>query len=169
LTIERERVSTSGLVLEAVELQSPLVSSSGLEIRVEVPQRIGDLWGNRERLHEVFENLIGNAIKFTGAGGRITVGARSDDQDVLFWVADNGPGISPESLPYIFDQFWQTRPSTGRLGAGLGLAITRGIVEAHGGRIWVESTAGKGTTCFFTIPKATADTDHSPAASSAHA
>ena len=111
LKIEREQVRTADLVLQAVELQAPLASSSGLELRVDLAREVDDLWASRERLHEVFENLIGNAIKFTEAGGRITVGAAPRGQDVLFWVADTGCGVTPANLPRIFDRFWQTVPS----------------------------------------------------------
>jgi signal transduction histidine kinase len=120
-----------------------------------------DLWGDRDRLQEVFENLIGNAIKFTQAGGLITVGAGSRDRDVLLWVADTGPGIPPEHLAHMFDKFWQAVPRAGRLGAGLGLAVTKGIVEAHGGHVWAESTPGRGSTFFFTIPKAPPENGYS--------
>jgi len=160
LQLKGERVRTADLVRQAVELQMPLASSSGLTIRVDLTHTADDLWGSHERLEDVFENLIGNAIKFTEAGGLITVGAASRDQDVLFSVADTGCGIPPESLPHVFDRFWQAVPRAGRLGAGLGLAITKGIIEAHGGRIWVESTAGRGSTFFFTIPKAPSDADY---------
>jgi PAS domain S-box-containing protein len=160
LKIDRDTVSASDLVLEAVDMQMPLASSSGLDIRVDVTHKGDVLWANRERLHEVLENLIGNAIKFTEAGGHITVGAASKEKDVLFSVADTGCGIETENLPHVFDPFWQAVPKAGNLGAGLGLPITKGIVEAHGGRIWVESTIGRGSTFFFTIPKAPADGDH---------
>src|SRR5262249_11853029 len=105
-----------------------------------------------DRLLQVLENLIGNAIKFTASGGSIVACASSGDRDVLFWVSDTGGGIPAEHLPLVFDRFWQERP--GRQGAGLGLAIAKGIVEAHGGRIGVESTQGRGTTFWFTIPRA---------------
>jgi signal transduction histidine kinase len=113
---------------------------------------VPEVWGDRDRLLQVFENLIGNAIKFTQAGGRITAGAASKDDDVVFWVADTGCGIASENLARVFDRFWQAIRA-GRKGTGLGLPITKGIVEAHGGRIWVESTAGHGSTFSFTIPK----------------
>jgi PAS domain S-box-containing protein len=164
LQIEADRLSASDLVHDAVDMQTPLASSSGLDIRVDVPHDGDVLWANRERLHEVFENLIGNAIKFTEAGGHITVGATSRDGDVLFSVADTGCGIAVENLPQVFDPFWQAVPKAGNLGAGLGLPITKGIVEAHGGRIWVESSVGHGSTFFFTIPKAPPDADHAIAA-----
>jgi PAS domain S-box-containing protein len=150
LTIERTQLAPRDLIVGAVEMQKPLASSSSLELRVDV----GDLpaiWGDKDRLLQVFENLIGNAIKFTKAGGSITVGAASQDQEVTFRVADTGSGIAPENLPRVFDRFWQASAS-GRSGAGLGLPITKGIVEAHRGRIWVESVAGSGSTFFFTIP-----------------
>jgi signal transduction histidine kinase len=117
-------------------------------------REVPDIWGDRDRLLQVFENLIGNAIKFTKAGGCITVSATSRDHEVIFRVADTGSGIAPENLPRVFDRFWQAT-STDRQGAGLGLPITKGIVEAHGGRIWVESTPSRGTTFSFTIPEAT--------------
>ena len=101
----------------------------------------------------MLENLVGNAIKFTPAEGRITVGAAPREGEVLFWVADTGSGISPDGLPHVFDRFWQARKGAHH-GAGLGLPITRGIIEAHGGRIWVESTLGRGTVFFFTVPQA---------------
>jgi signal transduction histidine kinase len=158
LTIERAQLSASGLVVEAVEMQRPLASSSSIELRVEVDPDVPDVLGDRDRLLQVFENLIGNAIKFTNAGGRITAGAASRDEDVVFRVADTGCGIASENLPRVFDRFWQATRA-GRQGAGLGLAITKGIVEAHGGRIWVESTAGSGSTFFFAIPRVSAAQD----------
>jgi signal transduction histidine kinase len=158
LSIEGSRLSASQLIVEAVDMQRPLASSSSLELRVEVDPDVPEVWGDRDRLLQVFENLIGNAIKFTKAGGRITVGATSRDDEVVFWVADTGCGIESENLPRVFDRFWQATRA-GRHGAGLGLAITKGIVGAHGGRIWVESTAGSGSTFFFTIPRVSAAQD----------
>jgi PAS domain S-box-containing protein len=155
LKIERARLSAGELIAEAMDMQRPLASSSSLELRVEVDPDVAEVWGDRNRLLQVFENLIGNAIKFTQAGGRITAGATSRDDEVVFWVADTGSGIASENLPRVFDRFWQAT-KTGRRGAGLGLPITKGIVEAHGGRIWVESTAGRGSTFFFTIPRVSA-------------
>ena len=155
--LERARLSAGDLIAEAVEMQRPLAASNLLELRIDVDPAVADVWGDWNRLLQVFENLIGNAMKFTTPGGRVTAGATSKDEEVVFRVADTGCGIPSEDLSRVFDRFWQAT-RTGRQGAGLGLPITRGIVEAHGGRIWVESTAGKGSTFFFTIPKAGADT-----------
>jgi PAS domain S-box-containing protein len=154
LTMERARLPARDLIAGAVEMQGPLAASSSLELRVELDPDVPDIWGDRDRLLQVFENLIGNAIKFSKTGGCITLGVASRDHEVIFRVADTGSGITPENLPHVFDRFWQATRAN-RQGAGLGLPITKGIVEAHGGRIWVESTPDRGTTFSFTIPKAT--------------
>jgi CheY-like chemotaxis protein len=99
---------------------------------------------------QIFDNLIGNAMKFTPRGS-IRLGAEAKGSEVVFSVADTGIGIAPEDRQHLFDRFWQAR-ATRRGGAGLGLAIVKGIVEAHGGRLWVESELGTGSTFFFTLP-----------------
>jgi PAS domain S-box-containing protein len=153
LRLERDRVSAGQVVADIVDVQKPLVADASLDLRLDVGHDVVEVWADRDRLHQIFENLIGNAIKFTAAGGSITVGAAQRDGEALFWVTDTGAGISAENLPHVFDRFWQARKGE-RRGAGLGLAIVKGLVEAHGGRIWVESTLGQGTTFFFTVPTA---------------
>src|SRR5262245_17604286 len=157
LTIQPARLSAHEVIAKAVETQKPLASSSSLDLRIDLDRDLPDIWGDRDRLLQVFENLIGNAIKFTNAGGCITLSAASRDHQVIFRVADTGSGIAPENLPRVFDRFWQATAANRRQGAGLGLPITKGIVEAHGGRIWVESTPSRGTTFSFTVPQATPD------------
>jgi signal transduction histidine kinase len=153
LRVERARVDANALVVEAADSQRPQAASSALELQLDLAPSLPDVFGDRDRLLQVFENLIGNAMKFTSSGGRVAIGAQSRQDDVLFWVSDTGCGMAAETLPRVFDRFWQaTRP--GRVGAGLGLSITKGIVDAHAGRIWVESTLGRGTTFFFAIPRA---------------
>ena len=100
---------------------------------------------------QVFANLIGNAIKFTPKGGQIRILACHESDVVRFTIADSGPGIPPEHVDHVFDRYWQAK-STAKLGAGLGLSIAKGIVEAHGGRIWVESPPGTGAEFNFTLP-----------------
>jgi PAS domain S-box-containing protein len=153
LPIEPTRVSAVQIVSESVEAQRPLAASESLELGLDAAaaETLPDVWADRERLLQVFENLIGNAVKFAKPGNRITVGAAPGQGEDVFWVSDTGPGISAEELPHLFDRFWQAR-KTGRHGAGLGLPIVKGIVEAHGGRVWVESASGRGTTVSFTIP-----------------
>jgi PAS domain S-box-containing protein len=104
------------------------------------------------QMRQLLQNLIGNALKFTEAGGQVTVGAAQRDSGTLFWVADTGRGMTGDEIGHAFDRFWQASARSGRLGAGLGLPITKGIVEAHGGRIWIESKPGQGSTFYFSIP-----------------
>jgi len=162
LKVESARLSAADLTRDAVDLQTPIASASSIELRLEVGPEVPEVWGDRKRLLQVFENLIGNAIKFTTAGGHIVIGATPKDREVVFSVADTGAGIAPDAVPYVFDRFWQAATRAKRLGAGLGLPITKGIVEAHGGRIWVESVEGRGSTFFFTIP--TGEDEHPPSA-----
>jgi PAS domain S-box-containing protein len=154
LKVNPARVSTRELMHEAVEAQAALATASNLTLRLDVADDVPDILGDYDRLLQVFENLIGNAIKFTPSGGRITVSALAQTGEVRFSVADTGAGIAREGLTHVFDRFWQGKTHARRLGAGLGLPITRGIVLAHDGRIWVESAVGQGTTLFFTIPLA---------------
>jgi PAS domain S-box-containing protein len=156
--VEHERLPVAELLRETVDAQTPVAAEAGLELRLEIGRGVDNVVGDRNRLLQVFDNLIGNAIKFTKEGGHIVVSAIARDDGVLFSVADSGAGIAPESVPHVFDRFWQATTRERRLGAGLGLPITKGIVEAHGGRIWVESKVGEGTTFFFTIPAAPAET-----------
>jgi PAS domain S-box-containing protein len=151
LSIHAERVSATDVVGEAVEAQRAIAAASGLDLRVVLEPALPAVRADRDRLLQVFENLIGNAVKFTPAGGVVVVGAAPRVGEVLFWVTDTGGGIPAENLAHVFDRFWQARTGT-RRGAGLGLAIAKGIVEAHRGRIWVESTVGRGSTFLFTIP-----------------
>ena len=127
------RLSTRQLVMDSVESQRPLASSASIELHVQLPDDLPDIWADQDRVLQVLDNLVGNGIKFTPVEGGITVGAAPREGEVLFWVADTGAGISPDGLPHVFDRFWQARKGT-RLGAGLGLPLSRGIVEAHGGR-----------------------------------
>ncbi len=151
LRIEQAPLSPETLVAEVAKTQEERATACSVELRLDVEDGVPEVLGDYDRLVQVFENLIGNAIKFTAAGGRITVGAASKHHDVVFWVADTGCGIAPEALSHVFDRFWQATRAD-RQGAGLGLYITRSIVEAHRGRIWVESTLGRGTTFFFALP-----------------
>jgi PAS domain S-box-containing protein len=152
LKVESVKLSVAELVREAVRTQESLATASDIELHLDVADDIRHVWGDHRRLLQVFQNLIGNAVKFTEPGGQIVVRATAEDKTVVFSVADTGPGIPADSLSHVFDRFWQATTRTRRLGAGLGLAISKGIVEAHGGRIWVESEIGRGTTFFFAIP-----------------
>jgi signal transduction histidine kinase len=151
LSVEQRRISSAQLVADVTDTQKPAVTAAGLELEVELSRNLPEVWADRDRLLQVFENLIGNAVKFTPPGGRIKVGAKPREQEVLFWVGDTGSGIAAADVPHVFDRFWQARRLDHR-GAGLGLQIVKGIVEAHGGRVWVDSTPSIGSTFFLTIP-----------------
>jgi PAS domain S-box-containing protein len=153
LSVEPARVATVPTLLEALETQRDLVARASLSLDTELPDDLPDLWADRVRVAQILENLVGNAVKFTHAGGRITVGARPGDGVVVFWVKDTGCGIDPEHLPRLFERFWQAKKEQGR-GAGLGLPIVKGLVEAQGGRIWVETESNVGSTFYFTLPTA---------------
>jgi len=151
LALDRRWVEPADLVLAALESQHGIAEGASVIVRSDVAPELPPVEADEERLMEVFENLIGNAVKFSGANGSVTVGALRRGGDLLFWVKDTGPGITSEELPRVFDRFWHAKKAN-RRGTGLGLSICKGIVEAHGGRIWLESTPGKGTTVSFTIP-----------------
>ncbi|HTL84012.1 MAG TPA: ATP-binding protein, partial [Acidimicrobiia bacterium] len=101
-----------------------------------------------DRVLQVLSNLLGNAIKFTPEGGRVTIHAAHSDGELSVAVADTGPGIAPDDVPHIFDRYWKAKH---KAGTGLGLYIAHGIVAAHGGRIWVDSTS-RGAAFTFTLP-----------------
>jgi signal transduction histidine kinase len=152
LLLERDVLQSGTLVRESVELAAPAAAAGGLELSLDVAAATPRILADRHHLLQVLGNLIDNAVKFTPAGGHITVGVEAAGDEVIFSVRDDGPGIAAEDLPHLFEPFWQARRRTFS-GAGLGLAIARGIVEAHGGRITVESSPGRGSTFRFTIPR----------------
>jgi signal transduction histidine kinase len=112
-----------------------------------------EVWGDRDRIHQVLSNLVDNALKFSPDGGVVEVGGRYDAEreGVIFWVSDTGQGIDQEDRDRLFDRFFQVSRRDKR-GAGLGLSIVKGLVEAHGGEVWVESEEGVGSTFHFLIP-----------------
>ncbi|HTQ05633.1 MAG TPA: hybrid sensor histidine kinase/response regulator [Polyangiaceae bacterium] len=153
LSLDAKPTGTADLIFAAVESQQNVAAEASIIIGTDISPEVPPIQADEERLLEVLENLIGNALKFTGQRGSITVGAGRKDDAVAIWVKDSGAGIAPEQLPHIFDRFWQARKKE-RRGMGLGLSISKAIVEAHGGQIWAESTLGMGTTVFFTVPAA---------------
>ncbi|QRO00266.1 PAS domain S-box protein [Archangium violaceum] len=151
LSIHPSPQSTGALLRDAVEAARPQAGAVQLVLG-ETPG-LPPVLADRDRLLQVFSNLLGNALKFTPPGGEVRVGARVEDGAVCFFVRDTGPGISPEAVERIFDRFWQLDRAD-RRGAGLGLSIAKGLIEAHGGRIRVSSEPGQGSTFFFTVPLA---------------
>jgi signal transduction histidine kinase len=153
LPLELSVEDAAALVTDAVESVRSLAEASRLELFLELPEGLAQVRCDRTRVLQVLGNLLGNAMKFTQEGGHVTAGVRIQGPEVRFFVRDTGKGIPAEHLPYLFDRYWQAKDSASR-GAGLGLAIAKGLVEAHGGRLWAESTPGQGSTFFFSLPTA---------------
>jgi PAS domain S-box-containing protein len=145
------------VILPMVESVKTLAEAKRQRLVVEVPAGLPEVSCDTYRISQVLSNLLGNAIKFTPEGGTVQISATAESDEILVSVSDTGPGILPEHLSNIFDQFWQAQ-GTKQLGSGLGLSIAKGIVEAHGAKIWVESQIGKGSCFSFTIPLATSET-----------
>ena len=153
LPIQPEPVEVTELLREAEELFRAQASVAKVTMEYRAENDLPAVRADRHRIMQVVSNLIGNSLKFTQPGGRISLDAHGEDGHVLFRVADTGPGIAKENLHDIFSPYWQAKRAE-RLGAGLGLPIAKGIVESHGGKIWVESEPERGTTFYFTLPLA---------------
>jgi signal transduction histidine kinase/DNA-binding NarL/FixJ family response regulator len=151
LRVRPEPCSAAPLLAEALQLLERPAHEAGVRLARRMAADVPPVLADRERVLQVLSNLVGNAVKFSPAGASVEVSVAEREGEVVFSVRDQGQGIAPEDLPRVFDRFWQGA-GTRRGGAGLGLAIARGIVESHGGRIWVQSTPGAGSTFFFTLP-----------------
>ena len=141
------------LLHEVLDAHRGKAEEREISLGSDVPERVPVAWGDRHRIVQVFTNLLENALRETPRNGEVTLGIREDsvDQGLRFFVSDTGPGIPPEDQVRLFDRYWQvSRKDKG--GAGLGLSIVEGIVEAHGGRVWVESEEGAGSTFWFFLP-----------------
>ncbi len=152
-SIEPLRVEIAPLVTYVLETQRPHAESLGLRLLSEIAPDLPPVHADAGRLEQVLDNLLGNAIKFTASGGTVTLRAERAGDMIRVSVTDTGLGIPRAELPHLFDRFWQARKTT-RIGAGLGLFLVKGIVQAHGGAVGVESKVGQGTTFSFTVPVA---------------
>jgi signal transduction histidine kinase len=151
------------LILPAIDGMNSLAEAKKQTIEYHIESNLPEVAADGPRVEQVLSNLLSNAIKFSRQGCKIVVSAREQDNSIVVCVSDSGPGIPRENLSKVFDRYWQSE-ETKRAGVGLGLAIAKGIVEAHGGKIWVDSELGKGSSFFFTLPLATPDTKRSKVA-----
>jgi signal transduction histidine kinase len=153
LSLSWRRCEVSDLLAAVDETFGGTARAQSIRLQLDPSPRGLGCWGDPERIAQVLSNLIGNALKFTRPGGMVRIGAAASGFHVRFEVRDAGPGIAPEHLPRVFDRFWRADDS-GRKGTGLGLFIAKGIVDAHRGRIWVESEVGAGSAFIFELPVA---------------
>jgi len=150
--LERQAVPAAALLLSAAERMRAQAERAGLVLRLDTVQDKTEVWADPPRLEQVLVNLIHNAVKFTRPGGEVVLAAQTEPDFVCFSVRDSGVGIPSDDLERIFERFYKADRARSGGGTGLGLSISRHLVEAHGGRIWAESTEGQGSTFYFTIP-----------------
>lgn len=149
LTIERRATAPEAIISATAELFGPIAQERGVGLSLDIAPSLPKIEIDPERAVQVLSNLVTNALKVTAKGGRVTLGV-TDGAEVVFFVRDSGPGIDAAELPRLFERYWRSKKATYK-GAGLGLSIARGIVDAHAGRIWAESQVGVGATFFFTL------------------
>lgn len=149
-----EDLPVAVVITAGAERLRPQAERAQLTLTIDLPADLPEVVVDPNRIQQVVTNLVHNALKFTPAGGQITVTAEADEAagEVIVQVHDTGIGIAPDDLPRIFERFYKTDRARASGGTGLGLAIAKHIVQAHGGRIWAESTPGAGSTFFFTLP-----------------
>ena len=129
-----------------------LATERDIVLKMELPDELPLVNVDADRILQAMGNLIGNAAKFTPAGGTIVVGAALAETRIHLFVADSGPGVPADDIPHVFDRYWTARRHARARGTGVGLAIVRGIVDAHGGHVWVEANAGGGARFILALP-----------------
>lgn len=155
LRLDLEDVPVATIFRQAQDMFEPL--AEGRHVRIEALPADGiAVRADPLRVSQVVGNILGNAIKFTPENGHVTLRAAANGNHVAIDISDTGPGIPARDIEHLFDNFWQAQRNDHR-GVGLGLAIAKGVVEAHGGRIWCDSVLGQGSTFSFTLPKASAN------------
>jgi PAS domain S-box-containing protein len=152
LSLERAREHVPALIAQALRMFEVEASERRVRLLSTTPGELPGAVLDASRIVQVLGNLLRNALKFTPDGGSITVHAESRGGNIVFSVADTGPGIPVADQPRVFDRYWHSRRTANKRGTGLGLSIAKGIVDAHGGRIWLESAPGQGTTFYFSVP-----------------
>jgi signal transduction histidine kinase len=155
LGLDRREHDALVFASQAVEAMKPVAELKSQTLTCELGREPCRVLCDLERVFQVLSNLIGNAVNFTPPGGHIGLSLERGEDEVRFSVKDDGPGIPADQAANIFNRYWQAN-YTRRKGIGLGLSIAKGIIQAHGGRIWVESELGLGTTFHFTLPRAPA-------------
>ncbi len=155
MPINRSPADITAILVKVADAYRPIAAEKNIELQFVVGQDISPVYVDHQRIHQVFTNLISNAVKYTEAGGKVTIHLQEQEDSVLVAVEDTGIGIPKEFLNSIFNKFYQVarKAGPGYHGCGLGLAICKELVAAHSGRLWVESQSGKGSKFFVTLPK----------------
>jgi signal transduction histidine kinase len=154
LSIERGSEAVAPIIRRLLSMFGPAAAANGVGLEAELASDLPNVLGDGERILQVLANLVGNAVKFTERDGLVMVRVSSGSGELHFSVQDTGPGIPPDDVPHLFELYWHARRTSRVRGSGYGLAIARGIVEAHGGSLRVESELGRGSTFHFTLPAA---------------
>ena len=150
--LQKELVSVKDLLRNAVKEIYSVAKQRNISLKHDIPESLPEIDGDSQRLRQVMFNLLGNAIKFNNKRGSVNVKAEVRNNDLLVQITDQGVGITRDAIPYIFDKYYKAENTASAGGLGLGLYISKQIIEAHGGEIWAESTEGTGSTFSFTLP-----------------
>jgi two-component system NtrC family sensor kinase len=152
LDTRREWVQLDVLLLYSLDMLQGQVKSKQIKVQTDIAESLPALQANPIRLRQVFDNVVGNAIKYSNKKGEVNISIKAEGDQVILQVTDNGPGIPAKDQAHIFDKFYRGKNMDKQQGSGLGLAIVKSIVDAHGGRIWVESKVGQGSSFFIVFP-----------------
>ncbi len=157
IPLSLESCSIDKTIYEIAELFKFQAAKKHIKIEIDIPENLPLLMADKDQLQRVMTNLIDNALKYSPKNSTVTIKVTETDESIVCQVKDSGPGIRPEDLPFIFDPFYRGHGKSGeesqKPGSGIGLAVVKSIVEAHGGKVWVESKPGEGASFFFSIPK----------------
>ncbi|MBN1873970.1 MAG: GAF domain-containing sensor histidine kinase [Anaerolineae bacterium] len=153
IQMAKDPVQLNNIIALSIKVIQPMADQKGQKLLVEIPQNLSPIMGDAQRIHQVLLNLLSNAVKYSNSGDIVTLSGHQTDRDVVLAVSDTGPGIPQNQLSRLFKKFSRLSSSEHKAtGTGLGLVIARQIVEAHHGKIWVESEVGIGSTFYFSLP-----------------
>jgi two-component system phosphate regulon sensor histidine kinase PhoR len=150
--INKQLLPIRDIIIDSVKSFHTLARDKDISLSEDIPAELPEMEIDGERIRQVVINLLSNAVKFSDPGGSVNVKVEKNENELLFTIADRGVGMSKESLRHLFERFYRAEDKLARGGTGLGLYITKQIIEAHGGKIWAESKLGEGSTFSLTLP-----------------
>jgi signal transduction histidine kinase len=149
ISLQYERFDPVSIIKETVNI---FQETNHFPVNVKTDENLPYVYADKNRLKQVIMNILNNAYLYGKNGSNILITLKNFSDSIVIGVHDNGPGISPSDLPHLFDKFYRGRTTEKTRGSGLGLPICKEIIETHGGKLWIQSTPGKGTSVFFSIP-----------------